>query len=97
MMKKLKMGIGTKLVLQVTSILLVLLVVSFALIITITAKNNQTSANSQVTSMLAHSMQGYQDLDASQRRTTYNSMLKSVLAEHPEYIGIWTCWDNLRN
>lgn len=114
-MKKLKnMRIGTKLILQVASILLVLLVISFAAIINITANTNQKAANSQVTSLagadaeiikgelentlnhartLAHSMEGYQDLDAATRRTAYNSMIKNVLEDNPKYLGIWTCWE----
>lgn len=108
------MKIGTKLVLQVVSILLVVLLASFAVIIKVTSNNNEKNANTQVTALaeadaeiikgeletvlntagaLAHSMEGYQDLDQAHRRTAYNSVMKNVLMDNPNYLGIWTCWE----
>ena len=41
---------------------------------------------------LAQSMQGFQELDKEKRRDTYDSLMKNVLSENPEFLGVWTCW-----
>ena len=51
---------------------------------------------------LAQSMEGYKDLDIQERREIYNSLLKHVLLNNPDFLGTWTCWepnalDNLDN
>jgi len=42
---------------------------------------------------IAQSMQGFEDLDAHQRRATYNAAMKSILESNPKFLGIWTCWE----
>lgn len=114
-MKKAKtMGIGTKLVLQVNTIISVVLAISFVIIIMVASNSNEKSATAQVTALagldagiikeelestldtattMAQIMGSYQDLDATQRRSTYNSFMKELLANNPTFLGIWTCWE----
>jgi methyl-accepting chemotaxis protein len=42
---------------------------------------------------IAQSMQGYRDIAAQDRRSFYNSMMKSVLEGNPDFLGIWVCWE----
>jgi methyl-accepting chemotaxis protein len=41
---------------------------------------------------IAQSMQGYEELDVQSRRDYFNVLLKNVLKENPNFIGVWTCW-----
>jgi len=42
---------------------------------------------------VAQGMQGYKDIDAQSRRSVYDSILKNVLEENTDIIGIWACWE----
>ena len=42
---------------------------------------------------LAQAMQGAKIEDAALERMTVVSMLKQVLREHPDFLGLWTCWE----
>lgn len=42
---------------------------------------------------LANSMQGYTEISAENRRSTYDSMLKNVIAANDGYLGVWSCWE----
>jgi len=42
---------------------------------------------------LAQAMQGAKIEDAALERNTVISMLKQVLREHPDFLGLWTCWE----
>ncbi|MGI6174751.1 MAG: methyl-accepting chemotaxis protein [Christensenellales bacterium] len=42
---------------------------------------------------LAQSMKGYEDIDARNRRSYYNSIMKSVLQENEDILGVWACWE----
>jgi len=42
---------------------------------------------------LAQVMQGYQDTPIDERRPDLNRMLKLVLEENPNFLGVWTCWE----
>jgi methyl-accepting chemotaxis protein len=41
---------------------------------------------------MAQSMQGYDELYVNSRRAAYDTLLKNVLMENPEFLGVWTCW-----
>ena len=42
---------------------------------------------------IAHSMQGYQDIEAQSRRSFYDSIMKSVLEANEDIRGVWACWE----
>ena len=42
---------------------------------------------------LAGSFQTYGDMDALVRRTLYTSAMKGILMDHPEYLGVWACFE----
>jgi methyl-accepting chemotaxis protein len=41
---------------------------------------------------LAHSLEGFKKRDMPPRYMI-NSMLKNILEEHPQFVGVWTCWE----
>ena len=42
---------------------------------------------------LANSFQAYTDIKAEDRRRNFNTILKNVLKENEEYVGVWSCWE----
>ena len=42
---------------------------------------------------MAGSMQGFDAIDAQSRRSVYNGILKSILAENSSYLGVWCVWE----
>ena len=42
---------------------------------------------------LAQALQGAKTDNATLERNTVISMLKQVLREHPDFLGLWTCWE----
>lgn len=42
---------------------------------------------------LAGVMEQYENVDISQRRNFYNSILKGILEKNKNYLGIWSCWE----
>jgi methyl-accepting chemotaxis protein len=41
---------------------------------------------------LAHIIEGYKDIPAAGRRGYFDLMLKRVLLENPELVGVWSDW-----
>jgi methyl-accepting chemotaxis protein len=41
---------------------------------------------------IAQSMQGYKDVGVQNRRSYYDSIMKNVLEENEDLLGVWTCW-----
>jgi hypothetical protein len=41
---------------------------------------------------LAHIMEGYKDIPASERRGYFDLMLKQALLANPELVGVWSDW-----
>lgn len=41
---------------------------------------------------IAQSMQGYKDIHAQNRRAYYDNIMKNVLEENENLLGVWTCW-----
>ncbi len=42
---------------------------------------------------IAKSMQGFENISAQNRRSVYNGILKSVLADNPKILGVWCIWE----
>lgn len=36
---------------------------------------------------------GKDELAPGERRANYNTMLKSIIEDNPEFLGVWTCWE----
>jgi methyl-accepting chemotaxis protein len=108
------MKIGTKLVLACASILTVIMMIAFAVMISVTTNASTQSALNSITSLaqsdagaikallerplntariIAQCMQSYQEIDNLDRRGYYNGIMKSVLEENEDILGIWTCWE----
>ncbi len=42
---------------------------------------------------IAQIMQSYEKLDPKTRRSTFDTVLKSVLESNPDFLGVWSCWE----
>ena len=42
---------------------------------------------------IAQSMQGFEEMGIKYRRNFFNNMMRSVLEENPNYLGVWSCWE----
>ena len=42
---------------------------------------------------LAQSFEAYKTIQAEERMTIYNNMIKHVTEENSDYIGVWHCWE----
>jgi len=113
-MKKKSMKLGTKIIIQVLSLLMVILIAAFVYII-ITVSNDAvvkskqslsdiTQRNASMIALtfekpmemaetLAYSMQGYNELPAEHRRETFSNLMKNVLLQNKNILGVWTCWE----
>jgi len=114
-MKKFKdRNVGTKLIAKSLAILGLIGVVAFYMVISVTTKAAEKSANDMANVLveknamivqakleqplneariIAKSMQGFEGIDAENRRDVYNSMLKNILLENQNILGVWTCWE----
>jgi methyl-accepting chemotaxis protein len=43
--------------------------------------------------VLAHSMQGFENIPDKDRRNVFSSIMKSTLEENDQILGVWTCWE----
>lgn len=63
------------------------------------ARSNAQAVELELTSafetarMLAHSMQGYEDIAKEDRRDVFSNIMKSTLERNDKLLGIWTCWE----
>ncbi len=42
---------------------------------------------------LAQCMQGYKDVNIENRRIFFNSLMRNLLEENEDFLGVWTCWE----
>jgi methyl-accepting chemotaxis protein len=49
--------------------------------------------NFSIARTLAQAMEGFEEIDAAQRRSFYNMLLREMVIENPELASAWTIWE----
>ncbi|MDR0389686.1 MAG: methyl-accepting chemotaxis protein, partial [Spirochaetaceae bacterium] len=50
-------------------------------------------SNFSIARSLAQVMEGFEEIEVSQRRSSYNTLLRQLIIENPELASIWTIWE----